>query len=304
MSTIDYSHLRLLAIFSTVVETGSFAGAARKLNSSRSRISEQISSLESDLGVRLLQRSTRQLKMTEEGQQVYQYAPQLPEILQAIEAIVKPETPKGRVSLTTTHDIAHKYILPILPDFQQRYPDVRIDLLVSDERSDLIGEQIDLGIRVGIPKDESLIARVLHEESFTLFASPSYLGQYGEPKTIDDLEQHRWILLKQAQQNNILLHHHDQALQLQFKDCYYCNSPLLQQQMVVQGLGISLLLPSTMQSEIKEGFIKPIMPSLTSQSLVFSLIYPSRRQVPLRTRVVIDYLLNANIFTSTTHNKL
>lgn len=95
MSTINFSHLKLLAIFTVVVEAGSFAAAARKLKSSRSRVSEQIANLEADLGIRLLQRSTRKLRVSHEGLDIYQQAKQLPNILQRIEAIAKPASPTG-----------------------------------------------------------------------------------------------------------------------------------------------------------------------------------------------------------------
>jgi len=197
LSTIDFSHLRLIAIFATVVETGSFAAAARKLLSSRSRISEQVAKLEIDLGVRLLQRSTRQLKMTGEAEQVYAQARQLPEVLRAIESISMPAIPNGRVSVTMNHDIGHKYFLPLMSAFQQAHPQVHLDLVLDDARLDLINEQIDLAIRIGIPKDEALIARPMHEERLAIFASPDYLNEHGTPKTIKELSNHCWILLNQ-----------------------------------------------------------------------------------------------------------
>lgn len=299
MSTIDFSHLRLLAVFATVVEVESFAAAARRLHSSRSRISEQVAQLESTLGVRLLQRSTRQLRITREGQQVYEKARQLPDILQGVEAITMPSTPNGRVVITMNHDIAHKYVLPVLDDFRQQYPQVQLDLVLNDEKLDLIGEQIDLGIRIGIPRDDSLIARVMHEERFAIFASPSYLLQSGQPKTVRELEKHRWISLTQTSHDDVQrLSQKGKMVEIRPRDFYRCNSPLMLQQMVVEGLGIGALLPTTVCAEIERGELVQLMPSLSSEPVVFSLVYPSRRQVPLRTRVLIDYLLEAQIFPS------
>lgn len=297
MNSINYSHLRLLAIFSTVVEVGSFAAAARKLSSSRSRISEQVAQLEADLGVRLLQRSTRQLTTTHEGQQVYQQARQLPNILQDIEAITTPPEPAGRVAITMNHDIAHKYILPVLADFQALYPQVQLDLILDDSRVDLINEQVDLAIRIGIPKDDSLIARIMHEERFILCASPSYLEENATPKSIKDLEKLRWITLSQKGQQDIqYLQKKGKSIEVPLTDFYRCNSPLMIQQMTIKGLGISLLLPSTVKEALNTGDLIQIMPSISSDLMVFSLVYPSRRQVPLRTRVLIDFLLAAKIF--------
>lgn len=298
MISINYSHLRLLAIFSAVVEAGSFAAAARKLSSSRSRISEQVAQLEADLGVRLLQRSTRQLTITHEGQQVYDQARQLPDILQSVEAITTPSIPAGRVAITMNHDIAHKYVLPALGKFQTLYPQVQLDLVLDDSRLDLISEQIDLAIRIGIPKDDSLIARVMHEEQFALCASPEFLNRYGVPRSISDLEQLRWITLIQRNHQDIqYLRKNNKNIEIKMKEFTRCNSPLMVQQMVLAGLGISALLPSTVKEALDQGDLIKVMPSISSEPLVFSLVYPSRRQVPLRTRVLIDFLLEANMFS-------
>lgn len=298
MSTIDLSQLRLLGVFATVIEVGSFAGAARHLNSSRSRVSEQVSKLESQLGVRLIQRSTRQLNITQEGKMVYQQARQLPDILQGVEAAIRPGTPAGRVAITMNHDIAHKYLLPVLGAFQQRYPQVQLDIMLSDDKLDYIQDQIDLGIRIGIPRDDSLIARVLHEESLNIYASSDYLKQHEAPTSISQLESHRWISLTQMRQLDLqLVNQQGGTVQVTPKQYYGCNSPHMLQQMVKAGLGIGLMLPTTVRSEIKQGLLLNIMPELATEKVVFSLVYPSRRQVPERTRVLIDYLLNANIFS-------
>lgn len=299
MSTIDFSHLRLLAIFASVVECGSFAAAARKLNSSRSRISEQVAQLEQDLGVRLLQRSTRQLTITSEGQQVYEQARQLPDILNGIEAITTPQLPSGRVAITMNHDIAHKYVLPVLPEFQRLYPQVQLDLMLDDSRRDLIAEQIDLAIRIGLPKDDSLIARVMHEEKFILCASPEYLTNAGIPKSLNELQQHQWIMMKQPRQTDIqYLRQNNKPVAIKPQQYFSCNSPLMMQQMAVRGLGVCAILPSTVKQEMDSGQLIQVMPSITSEPLLFALVYPSRRQVPQRTRAVIDYLLQANIFSA------
>lgn len=297
MSTIDFSHLKLFAIFVSVVESRSFAAAARKLLSSRSRISEQVAKLEVDLGVRLLQRSTRQLRLTPEGQQVYEQVRHLPEIIKGVEATLTSAEPSGRVSITMTHDTAHKYLLASLPDFQEKYPKLQLDLILRDDKVDLINAQIDLAIRIGIPKDESLIARQLHEERLGIFASIRFLEKFGRPKKVSDLEQYPWILLDQIHHRDIqLLQHRGQTLTIKPKRFYRCNSPLMVQNAVSRGLGLGVLLPTMIRKEIEDGFLQPILPTVRSEPMIFSLVYPSRKQVPLRVRTVIDYLLSEDIF--------
>lgn len=144
---MDISKLKHFALFAKVIECGSFAEAARQLQTSRSRVSEQIFQLEQTLGVRLLHRSTRQLSVSDEGREVYEQAKMLPDILNNVLEVTSHDVPKGKVRITTSNDIAHSYLLPVLNDLSQRYPEIQIDLIISDEKLDLIRENIDLAIR-------------------------------------------------------------------------------------------------------------------------------------------------------------
>jgi len=293
LSTIDFSHLRLLAVFATVVETGSFAAAARQLSTSRSRVSEQVSKLEAALGVRLLQRSTRQLIVTKEGSDVFNSARQLPAVLMEVEGAVTSAEPSGRVAVTMNHDTAHRVVLPLLEEFQQRYPLIELDLVLDDHTRDFISEQIDIGIRIGLPKDNSLVGRILYEESLALYASPDYLKANGSPKTAKDIRQRRWVLLAQLSSDSVLLKSRQsgKTIELHPEKFSRCNSPFMMQRMVIAGLGIGALLPSMVREEVRTKKLVRIMPSLKSDPLIFSLVYPSRKQVPQRVKVVIDFLL-------------
>ena len=296
MSTIDFTHLKQLAVFNAVVESGSFAAAARKLSTSRSRVSEQVSALEKDLGVRLMQRSTRQLTLTQEGNKVLEQARKLPGILHEVEGVLAPEKPKGRVAITMNQDIAVRFFLPLMARFREAYPDIELDLIIDDARVDIIDQQIDLAIRIGVPKDESLVARVMHEERFSIYASPDYLQRNGRPDTLEDLKKHHWLMLYQRGHDVLRFRQADGFTEL-YPDTYErCNSPLVLQQMVVQGLGIGCLLPTTVKTEIETGQLLPLLPDVTTESLVFSLVYPSRKHIPLRTRVLIDFILAARMF--------
>ncbi|MGB0866852.1 MAG: LysR family transcriptional regulator [Granulosicoccaceae bacterium] len=297
MSTINYSHLRPLAVFAAVVESGSFAAAARRLGSSRSRVSEQVAQLEAVLDVRLLQRSTRQLSLTTEGQQIYSQACVLPSILESVEALVSSPEPQGRVSLTINHDIAHKHLLPHLQTFSRRFPGIQLELVLDDTTLDLIHERIDLGIRVGIPSDDSLVARVLHEECFKIYASTEYVEQYGKPETTKDLARHHWIVISQLGRSGLqVFRQRGKMLEVQPKSYTLCNSPLLMQQLVIGGHGIGACFESTVKEELDQGRLVQLMPTIASEPQVMYLVYPSRRQVPPRTRALIDFLLGVGLF--------
>lgn len=293
----QYEQLKLLAIFATVVEQNSFAAAARKLSSSRSRVSEQVAKLEQLLQVRLLQRTTRKLSLTNEGEQVYKHAVRLESVLKDVEVVINSEVPSGRVALTVNHDIAHKFILPKLAKLKQTYPQIDLDLLLEDQAQDLIMEHIDLAIRIGTPKDSSLIARTLFKDSFALFASPEFLKQHYMPETIEELEGLPWLVLPQIfELNKLQALLNNKPVEIKPKQYQLCNSPFMLQRMVTQGLGVSLLLPSTVKQEVEEGKLVRILPELTGEQMQFSVMYPSRKQLPKRTQTVIDFLIAEKIF--------
>ena len=300
MSTVDINQLRLLAIFAIVVESGSFAAASRKLSTSRSRVSEQISALETALETRLLQRSTRALNVTNEGKLVYQQAKKLGGILTELESNLYSSKPKGRVSITMPHHIAHLFMPEVLKEFRELYPEIELDLILDDNRLNLISDEVDLAIRVGVPKDESIIARIMYEEKISLFASPDYLAKFGQISSPENLNNCQWILLGSPSTPPIQHFNstHSEVI-VEPKHYSFCNSPFMIKNMLINGLGVGKLLPSIASQEIKSGRLVPVMPNLTGQTVSFSLIYPSRMQIPLRIRTIIDYLLNKNIFHNT-----
>lgn len=297
MSTIGYQHLRPLAIFVRVVDEGSFAAAARSLKSSRSRVSEQITQLEDDLGVRLLHRSTRKLSLTEEGRRVYDKVRALPRLLEETIEIATQEKPSGRVSITATHDVGVSQLLPALESFRVLYPDVELDINLSDERLDLVAEGIDMGIRIGLPRDDSLIGRVLYEDRFGLYASRDYLATHGMPRDVEALGRHRWICLNNVSPGGVhRLFRGKELITLASAHYELCNSPHMVIAMAMAGMGLAQLFPSTVRKEVAAGQLVPILPELTGETMIFSLVYPSRKHLPLRTRALIDHLLAARLF--------
>lgn len=299
MSTIkqDHDQLKLLAIFATVVEQNSFAGAARKLSTSRSRVSEQMGKLEQLLDVRLLQRTTRQLTLTSEGEKVYQHATKLSDVLRDVDASINKQVPSGRVTMTLNHDIAHKFLLPKLPLLQQQYPEIQLDLLLEDQAQDLVLEHIDLALRVGVPKDSSMIARPLFEDKFGVFMSPSFIESYSIPSSIEELESLPWLVMPQiTNQNRLSLLVNSKPLELKLRKYQICNSPFMVQEMVKAGVGVSILLPSTVKNEVEKGELVRVLPEIGSESLSFSLLYPSRKQLPKRTEAVIDFIIKQKLF--------
>jgi DNA-binding transcriptional LysR family regulator len=297
MSTIKLERLKHLAIFAKVVQLGSFAAVAKQLNSSRSRISEQVAQLEEEMNVRLLQRTTRKLSLTPEGQAVFEEAVKLGAVLDNVNAQIDQTEPKGRVTITTTNDIGNNQLLGALKSFQLTYPDIDVDVILSDEKLDLIDKGIDLGIRVSLPQDRRLSGQIIHQDRFKLFASQDYLRENTQVKSLGDLQKFTWITLEQAALNRMQRFYVGDEL-MEFSPTKYlrCNSPLMMQAMVAEGMGIGFLLPATMKDDIQAGRVVSIFDEISGPHVVISLVYPSARQMPLRVRLLRDHLVKQQIF--------
>lgn len=185
-----------LAIFSAIVQAGSISKAALGMGCGKSVLSRQLAKLETELGTRLIQRSTRRLTLTEIGEQVFAQAQQIDRALANIEQLAGQyqSEVKGRLRVTCPMPLGQRYLVPLLVEFTQRYPLVEVVLSVEDRMVDLIAEHIDVAIRVAHLEDSSLIARKLADSARTLVAAPSYLARAGTPTTPADLEQHACLV--------------------------------------------------------------------------------------------------------------
>jgi DNA-binding transcriptional LysR family regulator len=184
-----------LAIFAKVVQTRSFVGAADELRLSKATVSKAISRIEKKFGTRLFNRTARRLAVTEAGRQLYERAAHILAEGEAAEdeVIAQSAVPRGRVRLTAPISFGVLHIAPILPEFLAQYPDVNIDLHLSDNYVDLVGEGYDAAIRIASLPNSSLITRVLAPVSRHLVAAPSYLSKYGRPSHPLRLSEHRCI---------------------------------------------------------------------------------------------------------------
>ncbi|MGQ8365195.1 substrate binding domain-containing protein [Glaciecola sp. 1036] len=195
------------------------------------------------------------------------------------------------------HDIGHHFVLPAIQEFVKQYPQVHIDFVLDDDRVDLISEEVDLAIQIGIPKDTSLIARLLYEEDFVLYAHPEFLETFGYPKTIDDLNTLYWVVLDLPNWNNAVRLHKQNSTKIVYSRVFQrCNSPFMVQKMAASGMGVALMLPATMREQVSAGQLVPVLPDWHGERTAFSLVYPSRKNLPQRIRVLIDYIVKANIF--------
>lgn len=293
MGTIDLGHLRRLAIFAAVVDQGSFASAAKQMGMSRSSVSEQVALLESALEFRLLQRTTRQLSLTTEGAAVYDRARVLSRVVTDVSALTEQDVPGGRVRLTTTTDFAAHWLVPRLALFHKLFPNIYVDLILSDNPLDLIAENIDLAIRIGRPRDAMLIARPIRREAPQVIASQTYVETFGEPTSIEELARHTWILIAQINPGNrVALNGEGGTVEFVPDNYHLSDSPLVARVMIESSMGIGFHLPGMVESQLQRGSLRILLPEWREEQLTYSIVYPSRHNIPLRTRRLIDFLVD------------
>ena len=290
--------LSVLQTFVDVVKQGSFAAVARERNVDPSSVSRAIAGLEEELGIRLLQRTTRQLSLTEAGMAYFQrIEPLVEEMQQAIDVAADISgQPKGTLRITASVAFGLKCVVPLLPDFRAMYPDLTVDLVLTDANIDLFAERIDLAIRLGLLADSTLIAQQLMQTRYFVCASSEYLNQWGHPRLPSDIENHNCLLFPLAgyrskwrfrgtdqKESEVLVQGHT-----------IISNAIALQQCAIVGMGLALLPNWLIGDDLQEGRLVNVFPSYDVTATEFStaawLVYPSRAYVPLKVRVFIDFL--------------
>jgi len=279
--------------FVRVVEAGSFTAVAAEQNTTQPTISRQVAALEDHLGARLLTRTTRALTLTDDGRAFYEHA------LRALEAIGEAENavgrrqakPSGSLRLAVPVVLGRRHIVPRLARFLARYPEVAIDLAMSDGFVDLVEQGIDLAIRVGEITDQSLVARKIGMVRRVTVASPAYLKAKGTPRTPDDLKRHDCIVYTRlATGNRWHFESRDGPLSVTVSGRYRVDNSEAVREGVLAGLGIAVIPAFAFSDEIKRGTVKVLLKAYEPKLLPLNAVYPSRRYVPLRVRAMIDFL--------------
>jgi DNA-binding transcriptional LysR family regulator len=288
--------LDAIRLFVRLVECGSFSAVAREEGIGQPAVSKQIAALERHLGAQLVLRTSRQVAITEAGQTFYESARQLADDFDALESSVgeRQQSPRGIVRINTAPAHGRLCITPLLPGFFQRYPDVVIELSVSERQVDLVGDGIDLAIRHGRLVDSSLTARKLSETDFVLVASPEYLAAKGVPTRLADLDQHVCIVFAKGRER------YPWSLKVGRESVSYVpHGSLLTgdaehvRAAVLCGLGISQAPFWLLAEEIRTGRVQVLLPALQPERVPIHIVYPAGRRVPMRVRVFIDYLVAA-----------
>jgi len=282
-----------------VVETGSFTAASERLGMSKALVSKYIGEVEDSLGVRLLNRSTRRLALTEAGQRYYDQAlPLLEEFEEMVDSVTgEQSSPRGLLRISVPVTFGEMSLAPLIPKFLQQYPDIGVDLQLSDKMIDMLEEGIDVVIRIGGVDDSSLIAKHIQTLPLALCASPDYIQSRGRPKTPEELAEklakHDCIIDSNFRvgkhwpiicPNNI-------TTSVEVSSRSMANSPRAVKEIALAGGGIGMIPRFIVQDALDDGRLEEILPEYRTLEFGLFAIYPHRRYLSRKVRCFIDFLI-------------
>ncbi len=283
-----------LEAFVRTADLGSFAAAGRVLGLSASAVGKAVAKLEQQLGTRLFQRSTRSLRLTEEGRLFHERCRRILDDLGDAQAILAQalEKPRGRLKLSSPI-VSYHFLLPLLPDFMTLYPEIELDLDFNDRIVDLIEEGVDVAIRSGDPPDSRLMARALRPFQLLLCAAPSYLERHGVPKTVRDLDRHLGVRFRFPNSGKLQdwpLTQPSGEADLRVRTVLTCNNMEALRGATVRGLGIGCLPDFLAREPLASGALRTILMDHIDGPGQFRLLWPSNRNLSPKVRVLVDFL--------------
>ena len=297
MSTNQTIHyLQEMAIFVKVVETGSFSETARQMGATPSAISRAISRLEKVLGTRLLQRTTRKLRLSESGQQIYVNCL---DMVNAAQAVMESSgqfhsEPQGTVRMSVPKAVGHFMLHPHMPEFFQRYPKIDVQMLLEDRYVDFIDDGVDLAIRITDHPPGGLMGRRLIEINHLLCATPQYLAEHGTPGQPQDLKQHSCIYLgEQPSDSKWKFQQGSKTITVQVSGRYSANHTGIRLDAALKHIGIASLPYFVARHALQDGRLIQVLPDWYFKTYYSGdawLLYPPTRHLPPKLSVFIQFL--------------
>src|SRR5262245_48096560 len=276
-------HASEMAAFVRVVDSNGFSAAAPILGLSPSAVSKLITRLETRLGVRLLQRTTRALNLTQEGEVFYAAAKRIVGEIESLENQIVGEsgTPSGVLRVTSSLAFATHQLAPVLSEFLARYPLVQLELLPTDRVIDMVDEGIDVALRIGRLADTSFMARKIGEDKRLICAAPSYLARHGTPQLPEDLRRHNCIVSRDHPYLNRWSFKVDgRIVEVDVRGRVAVTEGEAQMQLALQGIGIVRLTRLTLTQAIREGTLVPLLGTFSAEEAVaIHAVYPHRRHL-------------------------
>lgn len=287
--------IEAMKVYMRVSELSSFVKAAENLGMSKASISNIVQQLESELGTRLLQRTTRKVQMTQDGVIYYERCKDLLADMDELDSLFKKDTSHltGRVRVDMSTGIAKNVVIPNLPNFLKKYPGIEIELGSTDRRVDLIREGFDCVIRVGTLADSGLIARPLGRYDIVNCVSPSYIKLYGKPKNLADLSKHYQIHFVQtlgSKADGFEYFDGEKYQMIPMQGKISVNSAENYVHACVAGLGIIQAPRAGLKDRLADKSLVEILPEFTAEPMPITLLYPHRRHVAKRVQVFMDWI--------------
>jgi len=288
--------LNAMAVFVRVVERGSFSAVARELQTSQPTISKVLRALETELGGKLISRSTRQLSLTDEGQRYYSECRQILAAVDAAEHSFQSgrETVAGNLRIGSSVSFGRMQIATRLPGFLKKYPQVHIDLQLSDQNQDLVSEGLDVSFRIGELNDSGMIARHIGTTHRATVAAPDYLKQHKTLQTPQDLSEHNCLQFNLLNSQNLWVYEKDaQRHEVRIKGNAQSNNSEAIREMVLGGLGIALSPVWLFSEDLKAGRVTAILKDYSAQPLPIHAVSPANRRQSARVKAFVDYMSQA-----------
>jgi DNA-binding transcriptional LysR family regulator len=296
-------HMAAMRAFVRVVEVGTFTRAAQLLNIPKPTLSKLIQGLEAHLRTRLLNRTTRRVTVTADGAAYFE---RVISILADVDELdgsmtLSQASPKGKLRIDVGTSLALLIIIPALPDFHARYPDIQIDLGVSDRPVDLLSENVDCVLRAGTLTDQSLIARRIGEFDFVTCAAPSYLARCGEPLHPSDLESDNHTMVgffhaASGRPHAFNFTRGEEQHEIQGRYVIAVNDSTAYVAAALAGLGVAAAPTFMIQEHIASGALRPLLAGWSTDIIPLYVVYPPNRHLSTKLRIFVDWI--ADLFAS------
>jgi DNA-binding transcriptional LysR family regulator len=303
LSSLESDQLPAVAAFARVAEQGSFSKAAAILGVSPSALSQTVRGLESRLGVRLLNRTTRRVAVTEAGAVFLQRVlPALEQFTTALNALEEMRgQPTGTLRISLSRMALRRIIAPLMAEFCSAYPQICLDLVADDRLVDLVGERFDAGIRLGESLAQNMIAlRVTPDQRMVVVGSPAYFARHPTPEEPKDLHRHRCLRFRFSSGAIYRweFSRDGKDFDMDVEGPLICNDNALLLEAARDGVGLALLMQDLVADDLERGTLRTILQPWCPSFPGFFLYYPSRAQMPLKLRVLIDFMAARHRLTS------
>lgn len=289
-------HFRQISTFVEVIARGSLSAAARAEGIAPAMIGRRLDALEARLGVKLLQRTTRKLALTDEGAAFLEDCQRILAELEEAEAAVSERSARatGHLVVSAPAGFGRQHVAPLVPSFLAEHREVSVNLNLSDRVVDVIGEGVDIAIRIASLTDSNLVGVKLADNHRVVVATPGYLKRYGTPQTLDDLSKHNCLAISsQGSQRGWAFRDHGKIVTMKVSGNMVCNDGAVLHDWAMAGRGLAWRSMWEVSSEIEAGLLVPVLEQYAAPGNDIYAVFAQRRHLPLRIRVFVDFLRHA-----------